>query len=146
MRCPPLSSPTCSSSPVLALAAGTFPVLPVLFSPAEQESTVAGASTLMGLLLIGYLWTNAGEASTVGSIIRMVALGVGDMFALDLIGSLVSGHQQCWPETACLIRCRQSSAFGRIGAQTSENAGRIAGKRVHLCFFSGFGLIKFKSQ
>ena len=72
---------------------GALPVLAALFSPAELASTVVGASTLLGLILIGYLSAKAGGASPVRSIIRLVALGVGAMVATGLIGSLAGGLQ-----------------------------------------------------
>ena len=73
------------------VAGGVLPMLAALFSPAGLASQVVGASTLLGLVIIGYLSAKAGNANPVKSIVRLVALGVGAMVATGVIGSLAGG-------------------------------------------------------
>lgn len=78
-------------SAVSFVAGGVLPMLAALFSPAGLASQVVGASTLLGLVIIGYLSAKAGNANPVKSIVRLVALGVGAMVATGVIGSLAGG-------------------------------------------------------
>lgn len=73
------------------VAGGVLPMLAALLSPAGLASQVVGASTLLGLVIIGYLSAKAGNANPVKSIVRLVALGVGAMVATGVIGSLAGG-------------------------------------------------------
>ena len=73
------------------VAGGVLPMLAALFSPAGLANQVVGASTLLGLVIIGYLSAKAGNANPVKSIVRLVALGVGAMVATGVIGSLAGG-------------------------------------------------------
>ena len=73
------------------VAGGVLPMLAALFSPAGLASQGVGASTLLGLVIIGYLSAKAGNANPVKSIVRLVALGVGAMVATGVIGSLAGG-------------------------------------------------------
>lgn len=73
------------------VAGGVLPMLAALFSPAGLASQVVGASTLLGLVIIGYLSAKAGNANPVKSIVRLVALGVGAMVATGVIGLLAGG-------------------------------------------------------
>ena len=73
------------------VAGGVLPMLAALFSPAGLASQVVSASTLLGLVIIGYLSAKAGNANPVKSIVRLVALGVGAMVATGVIGSLAGG-------------------------------------------------------
>ncbi len=73
------------------VAGGVLPMLAALFSPAGLASQVVGGSTLLGLVIIGYLSAKAGNANPVKSIVRLVALGVGAMVATGVIGSLAGG-------------------------------------------------------
>lgn len=78
-------------SAVSFVAGGILPMLAALFSPAGLANQVVGASTLLGLVIIGYLSAKAGNANPVKSIVRLVALGVGAMVATGVIGSLAGG-------------------------------------------------------
>ncbi|MAI89803.1 VIT family protein [Ponticaulis sp.] len=75
------------------VAGGILPVLAALFSPAGLASELVGASTLLGLILIGYLSARAGGANPLRSIVRLVSLGVGAMLATSLLGALAGGLQ-----------------------------------------------------
>ncbi|HBH91224.1 VIT family protein [Ponticaulis sp.] len=78
-------------SAVSFVAGGMLPMLAALFSPAGLANQVVGASTLLGLVIIGYLSAKAGNANPVKSIVRLVVLGVGAMVATGVIGSLAGG-------------------------------------------------------
>ena len=78
-------------SAVSFVAGGMLPMLAALFSPAGLANQVVGASTLLGLVIIGYLSAKAGNANPLKSIVRLVVLGVGAMVATGVIGSLAGG-------------------------------------------------------
>lgn len=70
---------------------GVLPLIAAMLVPAAMANLAVGSTTLIGLILIGYMAARAGGAPPLPSIARLVLLGLGAMGITGLLGYLIGG-------------------------------------------------------
>lgn len=73
------------------VAGGLLPMITSLLAPVGISNYATGISSLVGLVLLGYLAATAGGANRTRSVLRLVLLGVAAMLLTGVLGSLVGG-------------------------------------------------------